>query len=250
MVNITCKLLLQVKCLFHLTLLCLMTWFLEMLSSTSSSHIASSSSLDLSWTSCHSINSSEKESRRKYAAEWIFYWSILLWQILWYVNKQISFILLLPWFLDIPGYPVSTANRNCLDLHLVLGGIRINVQTDGFPQDGRLLPLWLHHDGHIYWQTHGYYVPNGTQVTMKRVLNTSKSYKYSDWRGEGHVWCWWLPGCQLPSSPFLRPSTTSWPTLTPLLDQNLHSVATTLILMRKWWKQQNYRIVHHTKLYF
>ena len=66
------------------------------------------------------------------------------------VNKQISFILLLPWFLDIPGYPVSTANRNCLDLHLVLGGIRINVQTDGFPQDGRLLPLWLHHDGHIY----------------------------------------------------------------------------------------------------
>ena len=173
MVNITCKLLLQAKCLFHLTLLCLRTWFLVMLSSTSSSHIASSSSLDLSWTSCHSINSSEKESRRKYAAEWIFYWSILLWQILWYVNKQISFILLLPWFLDIPGYPVSTANRNCLDLHLVLGVIRINVQTNGFPQDGWLLPLWLHHDGHIHWQTHGYYVPHGTQVTMKTVLNTS-----------------------------------------------------------------------------
>ena len=76
-------------------------------------------------------------------------------------------------FGTIPGYPVSTANRNCLDLHCVLGVIRINVQTNGFPQDGWLLPLWLHHDGHIHWQTHGYYVPHGTQVTMKTVLNTS-----------------------------------------------------------------------------
>ena len=53
-------------------------------------------------------------------------------------------------FCTIPGYPVSTSNRNCLDLHLVLGVIRINVQTNGFPQDGWLLPLWLHHDGHIH----------------------------------------------------------------------------------------------------
>ena len=89
------------------------------------------------------------------------------------VCHQTNFIiLLLPWYLDILGYPVSTSNRNCLDLHLVLGVIRISVHPDGFPQDGRLLPLWLHHDGHIHWQTLGYYVPNGTQVTMKRVLNT------------------------------------------------------------------------------
>ena len=139
MVHITCKLLLQAKCLFHLTLLCLMTWFSVMLRSTSSSHIAFSSSLDLSWTSCHSINSSEKESRRKYTAEWIFYWSILLWQILWYIKKNVFIFIF--FVHTIPGHPVSTTNRNCLDLHLVLGVIRISVHPDGFPQDGWILPL-------------------------------------------------------------------------------------------------------------